>query len=90
MPRKLSTRYADDLRLFPDLWHKVGLLFGVIVVIGFPFYVGDYWQFIGCQTLVAIVGSIATLRAAAAVAGSSNREREPSRRLRPSTGTSST
>ena len=27
--RPLVTRYRDDLKLFPDMWHKFGLVLGV-------------------------------------------------------------
>ena len=59
--RPLVTRYEDDLRLFPDMWHKVGLLLGTITVLWFPFYVGDYWLIIGNLALISIVGSVALM-----------------------------
>ncbi len=59
--RPLVTSYKADLGLFPDMWHKVGLVLGVLACLYFPFYVGDKWMTIGNLTLVAVVGSIALM-----------------------------
>lgn len=56
--RPLVTRYEDDLALFPDWWHKVGLVIAVVVGLGFPFFVGPSWLTVGNQALVAIVGAV--------------------------------
>lgn len=56
--RPLVTRYEDDLRLFPDRWHKVGLVLGAVVVLGFPFVTGASWLTVGNQALIAIVGAV--------------------------------
>ncbi|MBE7451326.1 MAG: branched-chain amino acid ABC transporter permease [Kofleriaceae bacterium] len=56
--RKLVTRYEDDLRLFPDLWHKVGLGLGLAIVLLFPFWVSASWLTVGNHALVAIVGAV--------------------------------
>jgi branched-chain amino acid transport system permease protein len=56
--RPLTTRYEDDLRLFPDGWHKLGLALGAAVVLGFPFLASPSWLTVGNQALVAIVGAV--------------------------------
>ena len=56
--RPLVTRYEDDLALFPDWWHKVGLVIAVVIGLGFPFFVGPSWLTVGNQALVAIVGAV--------------------------------
>jgi branched-chain amino acid transport system permease protein len=58
MPRPLVTRYEDDLALFPDVWHKVGIALAVIVVLGFPFVASESWLTVGCHALIAIVGAV--------------------------------
>lgn len=58
MPRPLVTRYEDDLRLFPDFWHKVGIALGVAIMLGFPFLAGPSWLTVGNQALIAIVGAV--------------------------------
>lgn len=56
--RPLVTRYEDDLRLFPDGWHKLGLLLGAAVVLGFPFAASPSWLTVGNHALIAIVGAV--------------------------------
>lgn len=56
--RSLVTRYEDDLRRFPDRWHKVGLALGLAAVLGFPFVASASWLTVGNQALVAIVGAV--------------------------------
>jgi branched-chain amino acid transport system permease protein len=58
MPRPLVTRYEDDLKLFPDSWHKVGLALGAAIILAFPFLVGASWLTVGNQALIAIVGAV--------------------------------
>jgi branched-chain amino acid transport system permease protein len=58
MTRPLATRYEDDLRLFPDRWHLVGLAIGIVVVLGFPFVASPSWLTVGNHALVAIVGAV--------------------------------
>ena len=58
MPRALVTRYEDDLRLFPDFWHKVGLALGVVIVLAYPFVTSASWLTVGNQALIAIVGAV--------------------------------
>ncbi len=59
--RALVTRYRDDQKLFPDMWHKVGLFFGLITVLYFPFYVSEKWLVVGNLALIAIVASVALM-----------------------------
>lgn len=59
--RSLVTRYEDDLRLFPDMWHKVGLVLGLALVLWYPFHVSDQWLIVGNLALVYIVGSVALM-----------------------------
>jgi branched-chain amino acid transport system permease protein len=59
--RGLVTRYQDDLKLFPDLWHKVGLVLGALFLLFFPFYASSMWLTVGNLTLVAVVGSVALM-----------------------------
>jgi branched-chain amino acid transport system permease protein len=56
--RPLVTRYQDDLSLFPDLWHKVGLIAGLAVVLAFPFWASASWLTVGNHALIAVVGSV--------------------------------
>jgi branched-chain amino acid transport system permease protein len=59
--RRLVTRYADALSLFPDMWHKVGLVACTVIALSFPFYVGDRWLTVGNLALVNVVGSVALM-----------------------------
>ena len=59
--RKLVTRYRDELAVFPDRWHKVGLLLGVALVVIYPFAVDDRWLVVGNLALIAAVGSMALM-----------------------------
>ena len=56
--RPLVTRYEDDLRVFPDAWHKLGLALGALVLLGFPFVASPSWLTVGNHALVAIVGAV--------------------------------
>lgn len=56
--RKLVTRYEDDLTLWPDRYHKLGLLIGVIAVALFPFIAGSHALAVSHTALIAIVGAI--------------------------------
>ena len=59
--RPLVTRYEDDLKLFPDMWHKVGLLAALVLTLGFPFLADAHWLTIGNLALIAVVGSVALM-----------------------------
>jgi branched-chain amino acid transport system permease protein len=56
--RPLVTRYHDDLRIFPDRMHKVGIALALLVVLGFPFVVGPSWLVVGIHAQIAIVGAV--------------------------------
>lgn len=56
--RALVTRYEQDLALFPDRYHKVGLALGAAFVLAFPFIASASWLTVGNQALVAIVGAV--------------------------------
>jgi branched-chain amino acid transport system permease protein len=59
MPTKpLVTSYAQDLKLFPDRWHHIGLALGLAVVVLFPFVVSDQWLSVANLAWVAVVGSV--------------------------------
>ena len=59
--RPLVTRYEDDLALFPDLWHRVGLAAAILVAIVFPIFASDYWLSVGNDALIAVVGAVAMM-----------------------------
>jgi len=59
--RPLVTSYRDALRLFPDMWHKVGLTVLVPLVVLFPFVAGAQWLTVGNNALVSIVGAVALM-----------------------------
>lgn len=59
MPTKpLVTSYLQDLRLFPDRWHHVGIVLGVAVVLFYPFVASDQWLTIANLAWVAVVGAV--------------------------------
>ena len=59
--RPLVTSYRQDLRLFPDRWHHVGLVLGVVFLIAVPFVANAYWLTIANDTLVTIVVAVAMM-----------------------------
>lgn len=59
--RPLVTRYEQDLALLPDLWHKVGLVAGLLVVALFPLVANDHWLTLGNSALIAVVGAVAMM-----------------------------
>jgi branched-chain amino acid transport system permease protein len=56
--RSLVTRYEDDLALFPDRYHKIGIVLGLVFVFAFPFVASASWLTVGNQALIAIVGAV--------------------------------
>ncbi len=59
MPTKpLVTRYEQDLKLFPDLWHKVAIVAVAAVVIAWPLLADAKWMGIANLALTAIVGAV--------------------------------
>jgi len=55
--KKLVTRYLDDLALFPDRYHKIGVVLAVIGAVALPFLMGDYGLDIAHKGLIAVVGA---------------------------------
>ena len=56
--RKLVTSYEDDLRLFPDFWHKVGLCAALVCVLAYPFVMDGKWLSVANGAWVATVGAV--------------------------------
>ena len=56
--RKLVTSYIDDLRLFPDAWHKVGLALVAVLVLVCPFVLDGKWLSIANGAWIATVGAV--------------------------------
>ena len=56
--RPLQTRYEDDLKLFPDMWHKIGLAVAIPIFLAYPFIASSQWLTIGNLALVTVVGAI--------------------------------
>ena len=56
--RPLVTRYEDDLTLFPDMWHRIGLVFGTLCIVAYPFVADAQWLTVGNLALVTIVGAV--------------------------------
>ncbi|MDF1562375.1 MAG: branched-chain amino acid ABC transporter permease [Deltaproteobacteria bacterium] len=56
--KKLSTRYEHDLKLLPDLWHKVGLLLALAFLLPFPLLASGYWLGVANFALITIVGAV--------------------------------
>jgi len=59
--RALVTRYEQDQQLFPDLWHKVGLVLGASLALVYPFVADAQWMTVGNLALVTIVGAVAMM-----------------------------
>ena len=62
MPTKpLVTSYRQDLRLFPDRWHKVGIALGTALLLAYPFLADDRWLTVGTLACVSVVGAVALM-----------------------------
>lgn len=59
--RALVTRYEDELSLFPDLWHRIGLGLLIAVLVAFPLLADNRWLAVGNLAMVSIVGSVALM-----------------------------
>ena len=59
--RPLVTSYKDELKLFPDMWHQVGLVVALVFVVAFPFVADAHWLTVGNLALVTIVGATALM-----------------------------
>ncbi len=55
---RLVTSYRDDLRRFPEGWHKAGLLFWAVLIVGFGLTANGRWLTIANLGMVGIVGSV--------------------------------
>lgn len=56
--RKLTTRYADDLALLPDRYHKLGMAALVVGLALFPWVAGAHALAVAQTALIAVVGAI--------------------------------
>lgn len=56
--RPLLTRYEDDLALFPDRWHKIGLAIAIPLALLYPFVADSQWLTIGNLAWVTVVGAL--------------------------------
>ncbi len=62
MPTKpLVTRYEQDLQIFPDRWHKVGLVLAGVFIVIFPLVASLRWLTVANVTLVTVVGAVALM-----------------------------
>jgi len=59
--RKLVVDYEQDLALFPDRWHKIGLVVFLLLAVIFPTVASEYWLGISLDTMIAIVGAVAMM-----------------------------
>ena len=58
MIRPLVTGYKDDLKLFPDTWHKIGLVVLTVLLLGFPLLASAKWLTVGNLALIYTVASV--------------------------------
>ncbi len=59
--RPLVTRYEDDLALFPDVWHRVGLVALALGLTVFPMFASDLWVSVANNAMIAVVGAVAMM-----------------------------
>jgi branched-chain amino acid transport system permease protein len=59
--RPLVTSYRQDLALFPDRWHHLGIVLVTLALVAVPFLANAYWLTIANDTLVTIVGAVAMM-----------------------------
>jgi branched-chain amino acid transport system permease protein len=59
--RPLVTSYRQDLALFPDRWHHLGIALVTLALVAVPFLANAYWLTIANDTLVTIVGAVAMM-----------------------------
>jgi len=59
--RPLVTRYEDDLALFPDLWHRVGLVCLALALLVFPAVASDLWLTVANNAMITVVGAVAMM-----------------------------
>ncbi len=59
MPTKpLVTSYKQDQKLFPGMWHKIGLSLAVIFCLAYPFLAEGQWLTVANLALIAVVGAV--------------------------------
>jgi len=59
MPTKpLTTKYSDELKLFPDMWHRVGIVVISVAIILVPIVANAHWLNIANNALIAVVGAV--------------------------------
>ena len=59
--RALITSYEQDVALFPDRWHKIGLVAAVLVLAPYPFIADSHWLGIGNLVMVTVVGAVSLM-----------------------------
>jgi branched-chain amino acid transport system permease protein len=59
--RPLLLRYEQDLDIFADLWHRVGVVCFIIATLAFPVVASEYWLGISLDAMIAVVGSVALM-----------------------------
>jgi branched-chain amino acid transport system permease protein len=57
----LVTRYRDDYKLFPDMWHKVGLALAIPFLAIYPFHFSDLWINVANDAMIFVVGSVSLM-----------------------------
>ena len=56
--RPLVIRYEDDLDLFPGVWHRVGLVVALVLLLAIPFVASPRWLTVSNLALVSVVGAV--------------------------------
>ena len=56
--RSLVTRYEDDLKLFPDMWHRIGIAVIGLLLLLVPVLANAHWINIVNNALIAVVGAV--------------------------------
>jgi len=56
--RALVTSYQEDLKLFPDMWHRLGIVVFILLGMFFPLIANDYWLGIANNALIAVVAAV--------------------------------
>jgi branched-chain amino acid transport system permease protein len=59
--RALVTSHEQDLALYPDAWHRMAMVLGGAVALGWPFLASSHWVTVGNAALVAVVGALALM-----------------------------
>jgi len=59
--RALVTSYEQDLALFPDRWHRIGIALFSAALLALPFLASARWLGVANLAMVAVVGSVALM-----------------------------